>query len=1045
VRRSQADTAPAGDDGSPGDDQEAAAPPPSLVAALAGWKRYRVGDLIGSGGGGFVWRAVDVTLDRPVALKLLRVDDAQLAARLLREAQAQARVDHPNVCKVYDAGVFEGRPYVAMQLVDGVTLDEAAPTMTLDERARVVRDVAEAIHAAHRIGLVHRDLKPSNVMVERRDDTWRAFVLDFGLARQMQATGSTATGQAMGTPAYMAPEQARGENTALDRRTDVYGLGATLYEALAGRAPFQGAGLDVLVQVVRDEPPPLRQIAASVPRDLETIVLKCLEKQPPRRYATAAALAADLDRFLDGEPVEARRPSAPARVVRWARRHRVLAAVALVALANLIGGGALALRTRASAQARARAAQQFGRSLEQVQAMAERARLLPLHDVREEHRAIRARIGELEQSMHELGAFAEGPGEYAVGRGYLALADYPSARRHLERAWELGERTPDAAAALGTALGEIYQLALVDARSLDAAARDARIAQLKRELRDPALERLRAAAGGTESRARLEGLIALYEDRYDDALRLASEAARASPWSWQAMQLEAQTRQWRAYQHTIRGELAAAEADLRAAGPPLESALAIARSSAPLYDIACDHWFEVMRLADHHGQPLDDAFAAVERNCAASRTIDPDRARGYLGEARALDLVTQRLIDRGRDPREKLARVIELAGQARARAHDFDVVDALEVEASADETLGDWQQDHGEDPRPSYARALELLEQVIARRPDSPNSIMETGNLYGKRAWLDDAAGRDPRPNLDAAEARFRHAHELHPEFATAWGGQGVCNHTRAEWLLAHGQDPEPSWRQAIRCAEMAVKLDPSTNEVPNLSAYWLSLARLSLLRGEDPSASIARAEELTSRSLEARPNAQAWVNRGEAAWLRARFARTRGAPESGELATAREALARSRALDGDYLSALTDTVELELFAARGAKPAETRASLERARASLERAQALQPKSALVALDRARWHRARAELGVGRAADEADAGLEAARASLAVRDDAEAHAVAGALLLDAARAGRKDDFAAAADELERALTADTWLRAEYAPLRDQARRASQTH
>jgi serine/threonine protein kinase len=203
--------------------------------------QYQMLEVLGSGAMGEVRRAFDPQLGRHVALKVLQDTGADLAKRLVKEARAQAKVEHPNICKVYGVGEIEGRLFIALQLVNGKTLGETARSMTLEEKVRAMRDVADALHAAHRIGLIHRDVKPTNVLVERTDSgAYVPYVTDFGLARELSAPGLTATGVVVGTPLYMAPEQAEGLAHALDRRTDVYGLGATLYEALVGRPPFQG-------------------------------------------------------------------------------------------------------------------------------------------------------------------------------------------------------------------------------------------------------------------------------------------------------------------------------------------------------------------------------------------------------------------------------------------------------------------------------------------------------------------------------------------------------------------------------------------------------------------------------------------------------------------------------------------------------------------------------------------------------------------------------------------------------------------------------------
>src|SRR5689334_14000047 len=225
---------------------------------VADWERYELRELLGKGGMGAVYKARDRRLERIVAIKFIHGADPGLTMRLLREARAQARIEHPNVCRVHEVGEVAGRAYIALQFVDGEPLHAAAARMSLDERIAALRDVVLAIGEAHRHGIVHRDLKPANVMVERSDDgRWVPIVMDFGLARETTVDPAlTRSGALLGTPSYMSPEQARGDVHAIDRRSDIYGLGATLYELLTGRAPFAKAPLaQVLAQVIHDEPP----------------------------------------------------------------------------------------------------------------------------------------------------------------------------------------------------------------------------------------------------------------------------------------------------------------------------------------------------------------------------------------------------------------------------------------------------------------------------------------------------------------------------------------------------------------------------------------------------------------------------------------------------------------------------------------------------------------------------------------------------------------------------------------------------------------------
>ena len=414
--------------------------------------RYDTGQLLGAGAMGEVVRAHDPTLNRDVALKFLRSADPSLLQRFQREAQAQARVDHPGVCRVYEVGEMEGRAFIAMQLVDGPTLGRLAPTVPVEERVRLVRDVAEAVHAAHETGLIHRDLKPGNILVEARGGPWRAYVADFGLARDLAEPGLTETGTTVGTPAYMSPEQARGDRN-IDRRTDVYSLGAVLFEVLTGVPPFDSVSpVQILLQVLQDEAPGIRSLDRTLPQDLETIVATCLEKDPHRRYPTARALAEDLTRFLAGDMVLARPLSRAARLARRVRRSPrsfALGAVAVVAVLVLAG---LALRQRLEEAAAAAAGQRFGQEVERIDAVLREARLLPRHDLTAAKRDVRSRMDAIAAQLPSLTASRAAWAHYALGRGHLALGKLEPARGELQAATDLGLQSPELDLAFGRTL-----------------------------------------------------------------------------------------------------------------------------------------------------------------------------------------------------------------------------------------------------------------------------------------------------------------------------------------------------------------------------------------------------------------------------------------------------------------------------------------------------------------------------------------------------------------------------------------------------------------
>jgi WD40 repeat protein len=356
------------------------------VSAVAG---YEIVAELGRGGMGVVYQARHIGLDRLVALKMIlagRHAGGEERSRFRSEAEAVARLQHPHIVQVFDTGEADGCLYFSLELMSGGSLSQrlGGNPLPTAEAARLAQTLAQAVEYSHRHGILHRDLKPANVLFTA-DGT--AKIADFGLAKRLPGepgtsapAGQTQTGAVMGTPSYMAPEQAEGRARDIGPATDVYALGAILYEMLAARPPFKGTtALETLQQVVSGELVPPRHLQPGVPRDLETICLKCLEKQPARRYASAQDLADDLGRFLAGETIQARRTPAWERLVKWVRRRPAPAALlAVTVLATGLGFGLVARQWQLAERAR-RAEVEQRRTAEQ--ALTRERRQLYLHRI----------------------------------------------------------------------------------------------------------------------------------------------------------------------------------------------------------------------------------------------------------------------------------------------------------------------------------------------------------------------------------------------------------------------------------------------------------------------------------------------------------------------------------------------------------------------------------------------------------------------------------------------------------------------------------------
>jgi formylglycine-generating enzyme required for sulfatase activity len=321
---------------------------------------YEILGELGRGGMGVVYQARQLGLNRVVALKMILAGGLAGPRERMRfraEAEAVARLQHPNIVQIYEVGEHQGLPFFSLEFCDGGSLAERLQGTPLPpgDAARLIEVLARAMHAAHQEKIIHRDLKPANVLLRRipggagprsgfRAQDFEAKVTDFGLAKRLDEAGQTQTGAVLGTPSYMAPEQAGSKGKEVGPAVDVYALGAILYELLTGRPPFRAATpLDTLLLVMTNDPVAVRRLQPKTPRDLETICLKCLHKEPGRRYASGLALAEDLRRFQAGEPIQARPGGTVERTVKWVKRRPAVAALLaalLVAVLGLILGGA---------------------------------------------------------------------------------------------------------------------------------------------------------------------------------------------------------------------------------------------------------------------------------------------------------------------------------------------------------------------------------------------------------------------------------------------------------------------------------------------------------------------------------------------------------------------------------------------------------------------------------------------------------------------------------------------------------------------------------
>jgi serine/threonine-protein kinase len=640
----------------------------ALPADLEQWTQYQIAERLGCGGMAVVYKAWDPRLRRTVAIKLISGRDDLTIKRFLREAEAQAGVEHDNVLKIFETGTVGNHHYIAMQYVNGPTLLGVRRDTTLDQKVELMLKIADGLHAAHREGLVHRDIKPSNILVEESAEGFKPYLLDFGLAVELGAPALTKTGIVVGTPRYMAPERIHGDASVLDRRSDIYSLGATFYEFISGTAPFAStSGLQVLVDVLEGDFKPLRALQPTVAPEIEAIVAKCLEKDPLRRYPSARALADDLRRYLDGDAVLARPTGRLGRLARRARRYPRLAAtfVAMAALMLMLATWSAYGYWRTARQTEL--AQRLGEEIRDVEWLFRAAEMSPLHAIEPQKQQVREVMSHLEQIMGEAGSLAYGPGHYALGRSSLTLGENAKALQQLDLAWQSGYRTPDTAAALGLAHDESFRTEFAKAQRIEADdARAIRIRELEATHREPALRYLEAGRSSAIVPSHyVEALIASHRGDRVRAIAEADAAARETPWLFEARLLSGHLEFKDAVALYLKGNPNEAGEIATRADRYYAAAQQVAASSMEAHLGRCAVAGLVLHMSAHR-LSTDPAAAnrQAEESCARALTVEPESAEAHRLYAEAVQAWAMVSVQKNTDPGDSFERAARLAQRA---------------------------------------------------------------------------------------------------------------------------------------------------------------------------------------------------------------------------------------------------------------------------------------------------------------------------------------------------------------------------------------------
>ena len=846
--------------------------PLALCARLKDWERYQKLRLLGFGGGGMVFEAFDPRLERNVALKFIWAGEKG-AEHALQEARAQAKVDHPNVVKVFEVDHILGLPYFAMQLVEGPPLSTLRGRLDSREVAALLQQVAQGLDAAHRSGLVHLDIKPGNILVDStQPDRLHALVSDFGLVCGASPTGRSSSG---GTPPYASPEQMGALEAESGPLSDVYGLGACLHFLLGGTFPELDPSL-------RWQPlPPLNRVTDP---ELAAVVRRATALEPSQRYPSVEAVAQDLERYLNGQPVHARSGHRWRGILgsRWVR-YAGLAALFLFAILTVIGG----YRSRVQNRQVLAFDQQFTQVSRELENRVRFARTSPMHDLRPEFEDVRKRLKELEAQLPTTPKEGQGAIHTALGRGWLALNEAPRALEYLCWAWEHGYRNPGCASALGQAYAQVYREEVGKFGFTVGPGLAKQKSQGFQKFGKPAIELLSSVKVGPGENAKyIAAVVELCKNvgglkDCAEGLRLAQEAQQEAPWFYEAAMVESSALMAQVMGTQGGGSDQEIEALYIRIEAVLERARRIGRSDERIALMQVGLQIERLTRKSERGDVGPNDAKAADALIREARSILPSPDVDMV-ELQFQVCAVQQL--HPPDWEQRYTRGLEL-GRALVN-HPMFYIQARRLLSvllfsKASRMLAD-----GQDPVNCLDEGELLLKSLVDGVGWTQGDLFQFEVV---RICQEQIKGLDPATRMQAdLGVAEKAAQDYAGDYgAPLWEAKAWSYCVRA--ALDRGQLSEAPFAQLRRCAAEALRL-ASDAPFPQRMRGMLALleAQAALQQGRDPELFLADATLWLEKARKAQPDDPSnSVNFGKAQLMRASAGLLRGKQVSRELAKA--------------------------------------------------------------------------------------------------------------------------------------------------------------
>lgn len=582
--------------------------------------KYEILSLLGEGGLSSVYKAFDTILGRYVAIKILKIRDQQLIKRFFREAKVQSLLESDYICKIYEFGEVENMPFIVMQLINGVPLEKEIKHLNLEKKLIIFKKVCEALQVAHERGFIHRDIKPSNILLEFKENgEIRPYIIDFGLVKEEEKRELSFTGLVFGTPGFMAPEQIRGRPDEIDRRTDIFGLGATMYFTITGEKPFKEKNIEELEKRIKNEPVLLRKIKKDVPGDVEAIVLKCLNYEKEKRYQNVKELKEDIDNFLKGEPVKAKTPDIFYKIYKKIKKNKNLFYFLSSILFLLIFFIIFLINVKNVERKQRTLALEFSQQVNNLEEMLWYIYSSKVHNLKPEMDFLKNKIAEIERNFKNYGKIGEGPAFYAMGKTYILFSDFKKAKENLELALNKYKfKASDMPYLISLCSIMLYfeereKILRVEDKDL----KERMLSELEEKyLSDLQKHFLEMKSKQEEQMEFLEALISFYSREYDLSLKKIKKLKEKSPYLLQSLKLEGKIYKALGDSFSLKGLKKEALKNYEKAELILKEILEKRESDLEIYKLLSYLYFSLMDLYIYQSDIApENFFQCINLNC----------------------------------------------------------------------------------------------------------------------------------------------------------------------------------------------------------------------------------------------------------------------------------------------------------------------------------------------------------------------------------------------------------------------------------------------